>query len=73
MVLYLMLLRIKQSTFEMTDTNLHIFIVTLSTQDNAKQLQQLTINNNNQKLFISVQTVNNTKTRFKMFLFIHLF
>ena len=30
----------------------------------------LTINNNNQKLFIFVQTENNKKTRSKMFLFI---
>ena len=30
----------------------------------------LTINNNNQKLFIFVQTENNKETRSKMFLFI---
>ena len=30
-------------TFEITETNLHVPVVTLSTQDNAKLLPQLTI------------------------------
>ena len=34
------------------------------------QEYNLTINNNNQKLFILVQTENNKETRSKMFLFI---
>ena len=31
----------KNATFEITDTKLHVPVVTLSTQDNSKLLQQL--------------------------------
>ena len=35
------MLRIKGSTFTITETNLYVPVVTLSTQDNAKLLSQL--------------------------------
>ena len=41
MLLFLLTLLIKIQTFDITDTKLYVPVVTLSTQDNSKLLQQL--------------------------------
>ena len=41
MLLFLLTLKNQHATFEKTDTKLYVTVVTLSTQDNSKLLQQL--------------------------------
>ena len=54
----------KATTFTVTDTKLYVSVVTLSTQDNAKLLQQLksgfkrTIDWNNYQLKVPIQALN---------------